>query len=100
MRREENKVAKFANDHHLSVTFHCGEIYDDNGESSSSPYSDAKYIEDLAKKYPKVNFIASHINWPNFDSLFSTTGENLSSIIFSATSEPVTTIPNFVILYG
>ncbi len=64
------KVVEFANRHHLSVVFHCGEIYDDNGESSYSPYSDAKFIEDLAKKYPKVNFIASHINWPNFDSLF------------------------------
>lgn len=64
------KVAEFANNHHLSVTFHCGEIYDDNGESTYSQYSDAKFIEDLAKKYPKINFIASHINWPNFDSLF------------------------------
>lgn len=64
------KVAEFANNHNLSVTFHCGEIYDDNGESSYSPYSDAKFIEELAIKYPKVNFIASHINWPNFDSLF------------------------------
>ena len=64
------KVAEFANNHNLSVTFHCGEIYDDNGESSYSTYSDAKYIEDLAIKYPKVNFIASHINWPNFDNLF------------------------------
>lgn len=64
------KVAEFANNHNLSVTFHCGEIYDDDGKSSYSPYSDAKYIEDLAIKYPKVNFIASHINWPNFDNLF------------------------------
>ena len=44
----------------LSVTFHCGEIYDDNGESSYSEYSDAKFIEELAVKFPKVNFIASH----------------------------------------
>ena len=64
------KVADFANKHNLAVTFHCGEIYDDDGKSSYSPYSDAKYIEDLAIKYPKVNFIASHINWPNFDNLF------------------------------
>ena len=64
------KVAEFANNHNLSITFHCGEIYDDDGKSSYSPYSDAKYIEDLAIKYPKVNFIASHINWLNFDNLF------------------------------
>ncbi len=54
------KVAKFANMNNLSVTFHCGEIYDDNGESSYSEYSDAKFIEELAVKFPKVNFIASH----------------------------------------
>lgn len=65
------KLAEFARDNNLSVTFHCGEIYDDDGKSSYSPYSDAKYIEDLAIKYPNVNFIASHINWPNFESLFS-----------------------------
>lgn len=64
------KVAEFANKHNLSVTFHCGEIYDDEGKSSYSKYSDAKYIEELAIKYPNVNFIASHINWPNFDSVF------------------------------
>ncbi len=64
------KVAEFANANGLSVTFHCGEIYDDDENSSYSPYSDAKFIEEIAIKYPDVNFIASHINWPNFDSLF------------------------------
>lgn len=64
------KVAEFANNNNLSVTFHCGEIYDNDGKSSYSPYSDAKFIEELAIKYPNVNFIASHINWPNFDTLF------------------------------
>jgi len=65
-----DKVAEFASKNCLSVTFHCGEIYDDDGKSSYSPYSDAKFIEELAIKYPDVNFIASHLNWPNFDSLF------------------------------
>lgn len=64
------KVVDFAEKNNLSITFHCGEIYDDEGKSSYSPYSDAKYIEELAIKYPNVNFIASHINWPNFESLF------------------------------
>ena len=64
------KVAEFASENNLSITFHCGEIYDDDGKSSYSPYSDAKFIEELAIKYPNVNFIASHINWPNFDTLF------------------------------
>jgi len=64
------KVVEFASKNNLSVTFHCGEIYDDDGKSSYSPYSDAKYIEELAIKYPNVNLIASHINWPNFEKLF------------------------------
>jgi predicted TIM-barrel fold metal-dependent hydrolase len=64
------RIAEFAKIHKLSVTFHCGEIYDENGESSYSPYSDAKFIKELAEEFPEVNFIASHINWPNFEDLF------------------------------
>ena len=64
------KVVEFASKNNLCVTFHCGEIYDENDESSYSEYSDASYIEDLAKKYPDVHFIASHINWPGFESVF------------------------------
>ncbi len=64
------KVADFADKNKLQVTFHCGEIYDDEGKSSYSKYSDAKFIEELAIKYPNVNFIASHLNWPNFESVF------------------------------
>ena len=65
------KVADFACKNKLTVTFHCGEIYDEDGKSSFSEYSNAKYIEDLAKKYPNTNFVASHINWPEFESVFS-----------------------------
>ena len=50
-------MAEFASENNLSVTFHCGEIYDDDGKSSYSPYSDAKYIEDLAVKYPNVKYL-------------------------------------------
>lgn len=64
------KIVDYASKHNLAVTFHCGEIYDEDGKSSFSKYSNAKYIEDLANKYPNVNFIASHINWPEFDPLF------------------------------
>lgn len=65
------KVIDFADKHSLSVTFHCGEMCDDEGKSVYSPFSDAKYIEELAIKYPSVNLIASHMNWPNFESLFN-----------------------------
>ena len=65
------KVAEFANKHNLAVTFHCGEIFNEEGESEVTPFSNAKYIEGLLKAFPNVNFVASHLNWPNFDDLFS-----------------------------
>ena len=64
------KIVKFAATHNLTVTFHCGEILDENDKSVFSPYSDAKYIEELATMYPNTNFIASHLNWPNFNDVF------------------------------
>lgn len=65
------KIVEFASQNNLSITFHCGEMYGENGESVYSPYSDAKYIEDVVKEYPNVNFIVSHINWPGFEEVFS-----------------------------
>lgn len=64
------RVAKFADENGLSVTFHCGEIFNEEGISEFSPYSNAKHVEFLAKKFPDVNFIASHLNWPQFEELF------------------------------
>ena len=53
------KVCEFASKHNLSVTFHCGEIYDDNGESSASPYSNAisntRYKEMIRRRLKKAN---------------------------------------------
>jgi len=58
-------VYEFAKENELSVVFHCGvgadNLYYDEKFSSSLP------IENVAKQYPTVNFIASHFDYPNFD---------------------------------
>lgn len=64
------KVILFAQKHNLTVTFHCGEIFNENSESEFSPYSDAKHLEVFVKKYPDVNFVVSHLNWDNFEAVF------------------------------
>ncbi len=66
-----DQVANLAQKYGLSVTFHCGETYSpENLDPNNNEYADAKYIEDLAIKFKDVNFIGSHINWPNFDNIF------------------------------
>ena len=65
------KVAEFAKKRGLSVAFHCGETYTEFSDECNDMYSNAKYLEPLLKAFPEVNFIASHLNWPYFDDLFS-----------------------------
>ena len=62
------EVVKLADKYDLSIIFHCGECY---ASKEDINYSDAKYIEDLLKEFKNVNFIASHMNWPLFDNIFS-----------------------------
>ena len=40
------KIVDFAAANNLAITFHCGEILDENDKSVYSPYSDAKYIKE------------------------------------------------------
>ena len=65
------KVTELAQKYGVSMIFHCGETWAPNGEVENNNYSDAKYIEDLAVRFKDVNFIGSHINWPNFDNIFN-----------------------------
>lgn len=66
------KITKLAQKYSVSMVFHCGETYTlDNTSGNNDNYSDAKYIEDLAIKFKDVNFIGSHLNWPDFDNIFS-----------------------------
>lgn len=66
------KVTQLAQKYGVSMVFHCGETYAPNSDSQiNDNYADAKYIEDLAIKFKDVNFIGSHLNWPNFDNIFN-----------------------------
>lgn len=66
------KVTELAEKYGVSMVFHCGETWSPDSDSENNDeYSDAKYIEDLAIKFKNVNFIASHLNWPNFDNIFN-----------------------------
>lgn len=66
------KVTQLAQRYGVSMVFHCGETWTpDNNAENNNYYSDAKYIEDLAIKFKDVNFIGSHLNWPDFDNIFS-----------------------------
>lgn len=65
------KVTELAQKYGVSMVFHCGETWSPDNESGNNDnYSDAKYIEDLAIKFKDVNFIGSHLNWPDFDNIF------------------------------
>lgn len=67
-----HRVAELAKKYGVSVVFHCGETWSPDDESENKDqYSDAKYIEDLAIRFKDVNFIGSHLNWPNFDNIFN-----------------------------
>lgn len=62
------KVTELANKYGVSMIFHCGECY---ASEEKINHSDAKYIEDLAKEFKDINFIASHMNWPLFENIFN-----------------------------
>lgn len=69
-------VYEFARKHNLSVVFHCGvgasNLYSDNSKN----YASSLPIGNVAKKFPSVNFIASHFDWPNFDDCLKVITEN------------------------
>ena len=65
------KVTKLAEKYGISMIFHCGETYSSNTSENPDKFADAIYIEELAKQFKNVNFIASHMNWPKFDNIFN-----------------------------
>ena len=60
-------IYDFAQRHGLSVTYHTGYgslvLPSDNDVEGSN----AKYVEEVAKKYPSVNFIVAHMDDPRYD---------------------------------
>lgn len=75
------KVTHLAQRYGVAMVFHCGETYSPNSDSTTDDnYADAKYIKDLAVKFKDVNFIGSHLNWPNFDNIFELC-ENYKNVV-------------------
>lgn len=59
-------VYEFAEKHGLSVTFHtglCSLVLPSDGDMEGS---DARYIGEIAEKFPKVNFVIAHMDDPRF----------------------------------
>ncbi len=60
-------VFEYAMEKGLSVVYHCG-VGAENLESAKGyNYASCLPIAKLAKRYPDVNFIASHFDYPHFD---------------------------------
>ncbi len=58
----------FALKHNLTIVFHCGVGSENLKDGFGSAYADASKIEDVAKYFPSVKFVASHFNEPDFES--------------------------------
>lgn len=70
------EVYKFCERNNLSVVFHCGVGASNLYSDVSKNYSSSLPIGRVAKKFPNVNFIASHFDWPNFSDCLKVITEN------------------------
>lgn len=60
-------VYEFAKKNGLSVVFHCGVGAENLDSEEEVNYASSLKIVDVAKKFPEVNFIASHFDYPNIE---------------------------------
>lgn len=70
------KVYDFARDNNLSVVFHCGVGAENLNSEKEINYATCKPIAEIAKRYPTINFIASHFDYPNFQDCIKIILEN------------------------
>ncbi len=59
-------IYEFAKENNLSIVFHCG-VGTENLDKANYKKASCLPIENVARMYPEVNFIASHFDYPNFD---------------------------------
>ena len=69
-------VYDFAEKHNLSIVFHCGMLVETLQKKTKFNYSSCLPIAKIAKKYPKVNFIVSHFDYPNLQDCLKVITEN------------------------
>ena len=60
-------IYEFANKHNLSITFHTGSCSLVLPTDNDTEGSRAIYLEKIAEKFPKVNFILAHMGDPYYD---------------------------------
>ena len=60
-------IYEFAKENNLSVTFHTGSCALTLPSDNDLEGSDAKYVEQVANKFPSVNFIVAHMDDPRYD---------------------------------
>lgn len=65
--RKLYEVYKFAEKNSLTITFHCGMVDSDNNYKSYIEYSNCLGVDKICVDFPKVNFVISHFNVPDFD---------------------------------
>lgn len=62
-----NPVFEYAQANGLSVVYHCGVGAENLKSAKDYDYASCLPIANLARRYPEVNFIASHFDYPNFE---------------------------------
>lgn len=60
-------VYEFANRHRLTITYHTGSVSLVLPSDGDLEGSDAKYVKNVAERFPGVNFIVAHMDDPRYD---------------------------------
>lgn len=62
-------VYKFAEEKNLTIVFHCGFASEnlDYDKKKVLTFSSSRRISQISKKFPNVNFVASHFDIPNYE---------------------------------
>lgn len=69
-------VYKFCEENGLTTVFHCGVCAENLNCEKDKNYTSCIYIGEVAKKFPNVNFVVSHFDYPNFEDCLKVITEN------------------------
>lgn len=69
-------VYKFCEENDLTAVFHCGVCAENLKCEKGKNYSSCLPIGEVAKKFPKLNFVVSHFDYPNFEDCLKVITEN------------------------
>lgn len=84
-------VYEFAAKHRLSVTYHTGSCSLVLPTDNDMAGSDARYVQNVARRFPNVNFIVAHMDDPRYDACIRIVHEQPNMFTdFSGAYEPGT----------